>query len=125
MATSGAFRLEVDHILRGEAPPEMSVDNVPMHCAGPIEARPGDVIAIALGAHEFNTEVTAIAFIAGVPHRSDIERLTLTEAYDVTGVPMPADAEPPSAVPWPFVLAVGVLTVGALVAFSAPMRRRE
>lgn len=119
-----AFTLRVDHLLRGEAPPLMSIDNVPMYCAGPIQVHPGDVIAVALGAHEFDTEVTAVAFIAGVPHRSDIERVTLAEAYAMTGVPMPPITEAP-AVPWPFVLAVGILTAGALLAFAAPRRRRH
>ena len=120
-----AFRLEVDHVLRGEAPPVMSIDNVPMHCAGPIEARAGDVIAVALGAHEFDTEVTAVAFIAGVPHRSDIERLTLAEAYGVTGVSMPPIGEARTATPWPLMLAVGILSVSALLAFALPTRRRR
>ena len=120
---SSSFTLRVDHLLRGKAGRSIEIEDVQIHCAGPILARRGNVIAIAFGAKMFGTSVNAVGFIEGAPHRSDIDRVSLAEAYDLVGVPMPSASEASTPFPWlPALaaLAIGTLAVAAVVAFSWP-----
>ncbi len=82
-----------------------------------------DVIAIAFGAREFDTDVNAVAFVRGVPSRDDIEQLTVAEIFAVAGVRVPVDASPSPAPPCGLVLAAGLVAGTAIVAFRSGRRR--
>jgi hypothetical protein len=111
------FTLRVDHVLRGTAAGVMEIrDLVLQPCAGLVRANVGDVIALALGATEFETTGNPIAFIRGAPPRPDIERVTLAQVFALAGLASPAE---PAAVPW--ALIVGGVAVGlvAIIAFRS------
>ena len=112
------FTLRVDHVLRGVAPPVMELRDVVMQpCAGVILVNAGDVIAIAFGAREFDTDVNAVAFLRGAPSRGDIERLTLADVFSAAGRPLPTDLDPPPEFPWGPGLVAALVGAGAAVAF--------
>lgn len=116
--TRSEFTLRVDHVLRGTAPPVMEIrDLVLQPCAGVVTATVGDVIAIALGAVEFETEVNPVAFIRGAPPRSDIERMTLSQVFALAGLPAPEDGAGGIQVPWLLLVGGAVLCLAAIVAF--------
>lgn len=118
------FTLRVDHVLRGAAPPVMELRDLVMQpCAGLLLVHRDDIVALAFGAREFDTDVNAVAFVRGVPSRGDIEQLTLADVFAVAGVPVPVEVSPSLAPPWGLVLAAGLVAGTAIVAFRSGRSR--
>jgi hypothetical protein len=105
---SSRFTLRVRYVLRGDAPPVMSIRDLPTQpCAAVVVARPGDRIAIAFDAMDFQPpiRVNTVAWIRGAPAFEGIESITLGETFALMGLaapdtstsPDPGPSQPPFA----------------------------
>ena len=97
---TGWFRLQVAEVLRGHAPEQLEIQRLKVRrhlgslCGGIVEARVGDVIAIAWLPHGRAT----VAWIEGRPNRStmrDAERLRLPEVRRSAGHAADGSTLPP------------------------------
>jgi hypothetical protein len=88
---ASAFHVTVERVLRGPRQSVIEARDLVTNpaCGTVVLARDGDQIALAIRGTEFGyaKQVSAIAYLAGVPHRPDIESMTVTEVYAAAGVP--------------------------------------
>jgi hypothetical protein len=96
---SSRFTLEVLYTPVGGAPPTMEIDDLPTQpCAGVVQVRRGDRIALALDATAFTPRmrVNTVAWIRGTrPHTVGIERITTAEVFRLLGMNIPDTATLP------------------------------
>lgn len=120
---ASAFSVSVEEVLRGPDAPQIELReaiNNPA-CGTVVLARNGDRIALAMGGSALESDdVTAIAYLEGVPHRPDIEVMTRAEAYAAAGVELPDTAIEPSRSRAP----LGWVLFGFAVILIAVRRRR-
>jgi hypothetical protein len=124
---SSRFRLDVVYVLRGDASASLLVeDELSGPCSGPILARRGDRIAIALGLTDKllfkESSWSAVAWIRGTPVEYEgIERVTVSSAFRVLGLEPPDTATLPTA-PGRFRLSDGIALLAGLIGAAAAIR---
>ena len=116
------FSVSVEEVLRG---PDRGVINLNEAinnpaCGTVVLARTGDRIALAIGGSALQSDdVTAIAYLEGVPHHPDIEVMTRAEAYAAAGLELPHTAIAPAWSP------LGWVLVGLAAILIAARRRLQ
>jgi hypothetical protein len=130
---SSRFTIRVRYVVRGQAPHEIAIRDVPTQpCAPGLEAAIGDRIAIAFDATDFTPpiQVNAVAWIRGTPpDYPGIETTSVAEIYLRIGQSPPdtATIEPPSLTT-SFPVAVGLLAafaVGFILGWRRPYSNRS
>jgi hypothetical protein len=118
---ASVFRVTVERVLGGPRQTVIEARDLVTNpaCGTLVLARDGDRIALAIGGTAFGyaKRVSAIAYVAGVPHRPDIESMTLAEVYAAVGVPDTAVSRVPpqdGKAGWLVVAAAAAATVLAL-----------
>lgn len=118
------FNVAVEEVLRGPAEAVIEVNqavNNPQ-CLTAVLARNGDRIALATGGRAFESDdVASIAYLAGVPHRPDIEVMSRADVYAAAGVRLPDTAIAPSR----RAAQLGWVLVGLAFTVLAARRRQQ
>jgi hypothetical protein len=88
---ASAFTVSVERVLVGPRQAVIEVRDLVTNpaCGTTLMARDGDRIALAIGGTDFGhaKRVSAIAYLAGIPHRPDIESMTVADVYVAAGIP--------------------------------------
>ena len=118
---ASAFTVTVESVLVGPIQAVIEVRDLVSNpaCATVLLAREGDRIALAIGGTDFGyaKQVSAIAYLAGIPHRPDIESMTVADVHAAAGIPdtaVPPATNPVGRAVWPVAAAVFVGCVLAL-----------
>jgi hypothetical protein len=124
---ASVFELRIDHVLKGDAAPRMTIDHLgPSPCSPTLFAPMGAVIALALDATAFDPplNVDAPAFIQGVSLEARFgdraltkpDEMTLAEVFAAAGVALPDTVAelPPADIPWA-PMAVGLIGLGVSI----------
>jgi hypothetical protein len=92
---ASVFHVTVEEILRGPHVAVVEVNEAVNNpaCGTVILARDGDRIALAMGGSALGSDnLSAVAYLAGVPHRPDIEMMSRAEAYAAADIELPDTA---------------------------------
>ncbi len=92
---ASVFQLTAEEVLRGPAAAVLEVNEAVNNpaCGTVVLARNGDRIALAMGGSALGSDdVSAIAYLAGVPHHPDIEMMSRAQAYAAAGIELPDTA---------------------------------
>lgn len=116
---ASVFQLTAEEVLRGPDAAVVEVNEAVNNpaCGTVVLARNGDRIALAMGGSALGSDdVSAIAYLDGVPHRPDIEMMSRAEAYAAAGIELSdtAISSPRRTAPLGWLL---VVVAAALIAF--------